>query len=155
VSNPPAFPVRGSYYGHEGVRQWRADVFDVIDDVNVEAEKLFDAGDGETVVMFLRLRGVGIYTRIPIDETWAAVWTIRDGKLVHAQGYISRRKALEAAVTRPTRCGVRGPFTSTVRLVAWATSNTVAPGGGPTIRSTSSEAPTTSLGPPARQSSAT
>src|SRR5829696_5941116 len=72
VRNPPAFPVRSSYYGHEGVRQWRADVFDVIDDVNVEAEKLFDAGDGETVVMFLRLRGVAIYTRIPIDETWAA-----------------------------------------------------------------------------------
>ena len=100
VRNPPAFPVRGSYYGHEGVRQWRADVFDVIDDVNVEAEKLFDAGDGETVVMFLRLRGVAIYTRIPIDETGAAVWTIRDGKLVHAQGYISRRKALEAAGLR-------------------------------------------------------
>jgi ketosteroid isomerase-like protein len=97
VRNPPAFPVRGSYHGHEGVRQWRADVFDVIDDVNVEAEKLFDAGDGETVVMFLRLRGVAIYTRIPIDETWAAVWTIRGGKLVYAQGYISRREALEAA----------------------------------------------------------
>lgn len=100
VRNPPDFPVRGSYYGHEGIRQWRADVFDVIDDVNVEAEKLFDVGDGETVVMFLRLRGVAIYTRIPIDETWAAVWTIRVGKVVHAQGYISRREALEAAGLR-------------------------------------------------------
>ena len=97
IRNPPAFPVRGAYYGHEGVRQWRTDVFEVIDGVNVEAEKLFDAGDGETVVMFLRLRGVGIYTRIPIDETWAAVWTIRGGRLVHAQGYINRREAIEAA----------------------------------------------------------
>ena len=97
ISNPPEFPVRGSFHGHEGVRRWRDQVFDILDDLNVEAEKLFDAGDGETVVMFLRLQGVASYTRIKVDEPWAAVWKIRNGKLLHAQGYVSRRKALEAA----------------------------------------------------------
>jgi ketosteroid isomerase-like protein len=89
--------VRGSFRGHEGVRRWRDQVFDVMDELNVETEELIDAGDGETVVMFLRLRGVASYTRIEVDEPWAAVWKIRNGKLLHAQGYISRRKALEAA----------------------------------------------------------
>jgi ketosteroid isomerase-like protein len=97
ISNPPDFPVSGSYHGHEGVRQWRADVFEIVDDANVEVEKLFDAGDGETVVMFLRFQGAALYTRIEFDEPWAAVWRIQGGKLLNAQGYTSRRKALEAA----------------------------------------------------------
>jgi ketosteroid isomerase-like protein len=100
VRNPDAFPVRGVYRGHEGVRQWRDDAFDVIDDVKIVAEDLIDVGDGETVVMILRLRGVGSHTRIPIDQPWAAVWKIRDGKLVAGQGYASRREALAAAGVR-------------------------------------------------------
>jgi hypothetical protein len=63
----------------------------------VEVEKLIDVGDGATVVMFLRLQGKALYTRIEFDEPWAAVWRIEGGKLVHAQGYISRRDAVEAA----------------------------------------------------------
>lgn len=97
ITNPPEFPVRGSFHGHEGVRQWRDQVFEVMDELEVEAEKLIDVGDGETVVMLLRLRGVASHTRIEFDEPWAAVWRIRNGKLVHAQGYVDRGKALEAA----------------------------------------------------------
>jgi ketosteroid isomerase-like protein len=97
IANPPDFPVRGSYHGHEGIRQWRTDVFEIVDDATVEVEKLIDAGDGETVVMFLRLQGKASYTRIEFDEPWAAVWRIRNGKLVYGQGYTSRRKALESA----------------------------------------------------------
>ena len=100
VANPPDFPVRGSYYGHEGVRDWRNDVFEIVDDAHIEVEKLFDGGDGETVVMLLRFQGAARYTGIRFDEPWAAVWKIRDGKVVHAQGYTSRRKALEAAGLR-------------------------------------------------------
>jgi ketosteroid isomerase-like protein len=97
ISNPPDFPVRGSYHGHEGVHQWRMDVWDIVDEPKVELEELFDSGDSETVVMFLRFQGVARYTRIEFDEPWAAVWRMRAGKLLKAQGYTSRRKALEAA----------------------------------------------------------
>lgn len=85
------------YRGHEGVRQWRTDVFEIVDDANVEVEKLIDAGDGATVVMFLRLKGKALYTRIEFDEPRAAVRRIEGGKLRHAQGYTSRREAVEAA----------------------------------------------------------
>jgi len=100
IRNPPDFPVRGSYHGHDGVRQWRTDVWDIVDEPKVELEKLFDAGDGETVVMFLRFQGVARHTRIEFDEPWAAVWRMQGGKLLNAQGYTSRRKALEAAGLR-------------------------------------------------------
>jgi ketosteroid isomerase-like protein len=97
VTNPPNFPVRGSYHGHEGVRQWRNDVWDIVDNAKVEVEKLIDGGDDETVVMLLRFQGTASYTRIEFDEPWAAVWRIRNGRVVYAQGYTNRRKALEAA----------------------------------------------------------
>ncbi len=100
IINPPEFPIRGSFLGYEGVRKWREAGFDVIDELRVEIDELIDAGDGETVVNLLRLRGVGAHTRIPIDETWAAVCTVRGGKLVRAEGFISRREALRVAGLR-------------------------------------------------------
>ena len=97
VANPPNFPLSGSSHGPEGVRQWRDDVFEIVDGAHIEVEKLFDGGDGETVAMFLRFQGAASYRGIRFDEPWAAIWIIRDGKVVHAQGYTSRHKALEAA----------------------------------------------------------
>ena len=69
-----------------------------MDDVSVEPEDIIDVtDDGETVVMLLRARATAHHTRIDVDFPWAAIWTIRDGKLLLAQGYLSRREALEAA----------------------------------------------------------
>lgn len=99
MRNPDQFLVRGPYHGHDGIRQWREDVFDVIDDARVEIEELLDAGDGESVVAVLRLKGTAKYTRIDVDAPWAAVVKLRDGKMFHAQGYLSRHEALEAAGT--------------------------------------------------------
>jgi ketosteroid isomerase-like protein len=95
--NPDQFLVRGPYHGHDGIRRWREDVFDVFDDARVDVEELLDAGDGESVVMVLRLRGTAKHTRIEVDAPWAAVVKLRNGKMFHAQGYLSRREALEAA----------------------------------------------------------
>ncbi len=98
IRNPPDFPVRGSFHGHKGVREWRDQVFEVIDDAVVEAEEIIDvADDGQTVVMLLRSRGTAPHMGIEIDFPWAAIWTIREGKLLFAQGYLDRAEALEAA----------------------------------------------------------
>jgi ketosteroid isomerase-like protein len=95
--NPDGFLVRGPYHGHEGMRRWREDVFDVFDEARVEVDELIDVGDGEAIVMFLRLRGIASHTRIEVDAPWAAVCRLRGGKLLHAQGYAGKREALEAA----------------------------------------------------------
>jgi len=98
IRNPPDFPVRGLYAGHDGVRRWRDQVFDIFDNVQVEPEEIVDVnGDGETVLMLLRALGTASYTGIKVDYEWAAIWTIRDGKLLRAQGYLNRADALEAA----------------------------------------------------------
>jgi ketosteroid isomerase-like protein len=52
--------------------------------------------DGTAVLMLLRVTGTASHTGIEIDYEWAAVWTMRDGKLLRAQGYLNRADALEA-----------------------------------------------------------
>ena len=100
IINPPQFPVRGTYRGHEGVREWLTGAFDIIDELELTAEKVMEAGDDATIVVLLRLRGLASHTRIPIDEPWAAVLTMRNARLLRAQGYVSRREAMRAAGLR-------------------------------------------------------
>jgi ketosteroid isomerase-like protein len=98
IHMPPDFPVRGVYRRHDGVRQWREEVFEIIDDPRVEAEDVVDVhGDGEAVLMMLRTTGTTNYAGIEVDYEWAAIWTIRGGKVVRAQGYLNRDEARDAA----------------------------------------------------------
>jgi ketosteroid isomerase-like protein len=98
IRNPPDFPVRGLYQGHDGVRRWRDQVFDIFDNARVEPEEIVDVrGDGEIVLMLLRATGTARHTEIELEVEWAAIWTIREGKVLRAQGYLNRADALEAA----------------------------------------------------------
>ena len=97
IRNPPEFPVQGPYHGHDGVRQWAREVWEVIDDLRFEVDEIIEAGDGETVVTVQRTLGRMRQTQLRSDFQWAAVWTIRDGKALRAQGYLSRAEALAAA----------------------------------------------------------
>jgi ketosteroid isomerase-like protein len=98
IHMPPEFPVRGFFQGHDGVRRWRDQVFEIVDEARVVPEKIVDVhGDGEIVVMLLRAIGSARYSRLEMDFEWAAIWTIRNGKLLRAQGYMSRADALKAA----------------------------------------------------------
>ena len=96
---PADFPSREVYRGHDGVRDWRAEVFDpdLIEEVRVEVDDLIEAADGETVVMALRLLAHSKRFDTEYELAWAALWTIREGKLVEAQGYLHMADALEAA----------------------------------------------------------
>jgi ketosteroid isomerase-like protein len=98
IRNPADFPVRGPFQGHDGVRRWREQVFEIAEDARVEPEEIVDVhDDGEIVLMLLRATGTASYTGMKLDYEWAAIWTIRDGKLLRAQGYLDRADALEAA----------------------------------------------------------
>jgi ketosteroid isomerase-like protein len=98
IRNPPDLPVSGLFEGHDGVRRWRDQTFEIVTTARVEPEHIVDVhGDGATVLMLLRLIGTARHTGIEIDFEWGAIWTIRDGRLLRAQGYLNRADALEAA----------------------------------------------------------
>ena len=100
IRNPAEFPAANEYHGHDGVRQWAAEVWEVFSEVRHELEEIIEADDGETVVSVQRTQGLMRHTKLPWDVLWAAVWTVRDGKAVRAQGYMTKAEALEAVGLR-------------------------------------------------------
>jgi ketosteroid isomerase-like protein len=54
-------------------------------------------GDGDTALMLLRATGTASHTGIELELEWAAIWTIRDGRVLRAQGYLDRAEAIAAA----------------------------------------------------------
>jgi ketosteroid isomerase-like protein len=75
LRNPAEFPVRGPYRGHDGVRQWATEVWEVFTDLHFEVEEIIEAADGETIVSVQRTVGRMRHTQIPTDDRWATVWT--------------------------------------------------------------------------------
>jgi ketosteroid isomerase-like protein len=95
MRNLAEFPIKGPYEGHDGIRQWWADLAEVIDDLHIEGEK-FAAPDDKHVVTLQRMTGTFKSTGLPVDEKWAGLTRIEGGLIVEITGYASRRQALEA-----------------------------------------------------------
>ena len=100
IRNPPDFPVRGPYRGHAGVRQWATEQWEVFTGLHHVVEAVLEAPDDDTVVSVQRTQGRMAHTKLKTDVEWAAVWTLKDGKVLRAQGYMSKAEALEAAGLR-------------------------------------------------------
>ena len=97
IRNVAEMPDPGPYRGYEGVREWLGNIFEVIDQPRFELEEIIEAGDGETMVTAQRCLGPARHTRLDVDYLWTAVWTVRDGRVLSAQGYANHADALEAA----------------------------------------------------------
>ena len=83
------------YRGHEGMREfwnlWRTEV----DDFWTEAEEIRDLGDDRVLYLgHLRFRGPA--SGIMVESQLANVKTLRDGKIVRSEDYLSHKEALEA-----------------------------------------------------------
>ena len=67
------------------------------DELRADVEDLLDAGD--QVVALVRFRGRSVVTGLALEgvSTDAAVWTLRDGKVVAVEMYGGTEEALEAA----------------------------------------------------------
>ena len=96
VDNIPEFPVTGPYRGYEGLQRWWDDLAEVVEGARVQLDEATRLDD-ERVLTIQRLVGDMAYTRIPVDEPWAAIWIVRRGKLCRVSGYATRKHALEAA----------------------------------------------------------
>jgi ketosteroid isomerase-like protein len=83
------------FRGHEGLRQAFREWYEGWEYVEDEIEELIDAG--EQVIAVVTLRGRGRASGVEVEwKDYAAVWTIRDGKVVRVVWLPSREDALEA-----------------------------------------------------------
>jgi ketosteroid isomerase-like protein len=78
------------------MRAYVQDWMDTFDGFWIEPVELIDVGGG-VVVAVLRYGGRAKLSGIEPNETFAAVLTIRDRKIVRGREYATRDEALEAA----------------------------------------------------------
>ena len=73
------------YHGHDGLREYIADVGRAFAEFHVDIELVRDVGDG-VVLAEGRLRGT-TPDGLSLDMAAAWLWTIRDGRLVRMQAH--------------------------------------------------------------------
>jgi ketosteroid isomerase-like protein len=82
-----------AYIGHDGIRQYFADIESAWEEWRVEVERTSEAPDGRVViVMTMEARGRGSGVRLA--ERMAHVWTLRETRLVHNRPYRRPEEAL-------------------------------------------------------------
>jgi ketosteroid isomerase-like protein len=86
---------RHIYHGIDGVMEFFEMVLETFEQVRQVPERFIDCGD--QVLMFVRTEARGRTAGLDIDEEWAYLVTVRDGKSVRVQQFRDRHDALEAA----------------------------------------------------------
>ena len=93
---PPEYSAEpDTYRGHEGIRRYFRTFEEVMEEVRFEPERFWQGGDAVAVTM--RLTAKGRQTSIPVEQRFAQVWRLRDGRVVGVQSYVSVSEALEIA----------------------------------------------------------
>jgi ketosteroid isomerase-like protein len=86
------------YRGYDGIREWWEDLLGIFPDFRVETQEARDLGD--LVIGAVHVRGRGVDSDAPFEETLWGVSEWRNGKVVWWQTFGSEAEALEAAGLR-------------------------------------------------------
>ncbi len=98
ISHAPARNlIAGShhYYGHDGLRAFFREWYEAWENAEADYEEMIDAGDKVISVETTRARGKRSGAEVELKH--AAVWTIREGKVLRVVWFGTRAEALEAA----------------------------------------------------------
>jgi len=86
----------GPYLGLDGLRRWREDSFDVLEDWRLLLEEVITGDDPDVMVITNRFVGRARYTGLIADFPLTVVVRFRDGLIVRFEGYRERAEALTA-----------------------------------------------------------
>jgi ketosteroid isomerase-like protein len=92
---PRELPGAGTYSGHEGIREYFANLEAAWESATAEIEELIDAGDSVVSIGHTAYRGRT--SGAHVDKPFAIVWKLRDGRVVRGEFYFDRAEALAAA----------------------------------------------------------
>jgi ketosteroid isomerase-like protein len=96
VINAAGWVIETTYRGHAGLKLWWQDLAEAFGDFDIELEDGQEV-NGERVLTTQRFVGHFRTSEIPFDGLWAAILWIREGKVVRAQGFLNKRRAMRAA----------------------------------------------------------
>ena len=86
-------PVR--YVGASGIREFFHDVAESWESFRFKATDLRDLGD--SVLVLGQVRGRGRVSGVDVDDRWAWIVELRDGRAASLHGFLDQREALKAA----------------------------------------------------------
>src|SRR5262245_56227116 len=93
-----ALPMVGGdavYRGHEGVREFLSEIWEVLADIEFEFPEIRDVGDQVVGIGNFRARGKG--SGVEAETPFAYVVEFRGGKAIQVRAYLDPIAALEAA----------------------------------------------------------
>jgi ketosteroid isomerase-like protein len=96
VVNAAGWVIETTYRGHTGLQRWWEDLAEAFGDFDLELDETLEV-DEERVLTTQRFVGHFRATEIPFDGLWASILWVKDGKVVRAEGYLSKRRAMRAA----------------------------------------------------------
>ena len=85
----------GEMNGIEAMRRYFADFPEMFEDLTTVPTEVLDLGD-DRVLAVLRMKGRARLSGVETELTFAAVYTLRDGKIVRGREYLDRVEALKA-----------------------------------------------------------
>ncbi len=95
MSHFQGWPEQQVYEGTEGAQRFLRDWSSAWDDLQMEIEAFYDAGD--RVVTIVRQRARSKASGVPVEMLFAQVWTLRDGIETRMDMYAHPDEALKAA----------------------------------------------------------
>jgi ketosteroid isomerase-like protein len=97
VLGNPAGVFAGTFRGREAVGEWFGDWFRTFDwNVHIDIREIAEIGD-DCILLVHDLRGRGRGSGVDVEQTFAYLYRLREGKIARMDGYLSREEALEAA----------------------------------------------------------
>jgi ketosteroid isomerase-like protein len=99
VHDPPEMADSAVHRGREDIKADWAHTFEAFEDLRVEIQEQYEAG--EELVVFVRYSGRGRASGAAVDADMAHVWTFEQGRPVRLRQFLDRTAALEAAGLQP------------------------------------------------------
>ena len=95
MTNFHGWPEQQVYEGIDGAKAFLSEWKDAWEDWELEVDGFYEAGD--KVVVLVRQHGRSKAAGMPVEMSFAQVWTLRDGKQTRMDMYSDREEALDAA----------------------------------------------------------
>jgi ketosteroid isomerase-like protein len=89
------FPIRGTYEGVEGYKQWFADSYGPYEDVQRRLDSI--TKEGERVVVLLTVTGRPEGQDLELEVQLGNTYELEDGRIKHLRVYVGHDRAVEAA----------------------------------------------------------
>jgi ketosteroid isomerase-like protein len=91
----PGFLDEGTYLGIAAIAAYMRELLEPWTHLTVEAEEIVPAGD--SVLVLVRMRGLGSTSGIAMEERYFMLWSFRGRNVIRIESIRERAEALEAA----------------------------------------------------------